>query len=103
MGKIVRVVLNDGRTYVGRMECIDRDCNLYVSACFEIVDNESPINFDYKVFNTKGKKAQHEYRFTGHIIVPKPFIKQILEDTALSAKFPEDSSPLVKEQVLEIK
>ena len=103
MGKIVRVMLNDGRTYVGRLECVDRDCNLYVSACFEIVDSESPMNFDYKVFNTKGKKNQYEYRFTGHIIVPKTFIKQILEDTMLSAKFPEDVAPLNKELVLEIK
>ena len=102
MGKVVRVVLVDGRMYVGRLECIDRDCNLFMSICSEIIDNEKPYAFHYEVFTPTDKKTRFEYRLAGHLIIPKAQIVQVLLDKKLSEKYPEDETVVKRETILEI-
>ena len=102
MGKVVRVVLVDGRIYAGRLECMDKDCNLFLSICSEIIDNEKPYAFHYEVFTPVDKNARFEYRLAGHLIIPKEQITQVLLDKKLSEKYPEDETVTKRETILVI-
>ena len=103
IGQIVRVQLTDGRLYVGRLECVDKEKTLYINSGCEIIDTEADSFQEYSVFQKyAGSKTagRYHYKPVGSLIVPgKAFAKIWLDRTISAAVQPIEEEVVKKDEV----
>lgn len=87
--KLIKVISDDDRIFIGKLKCIDNYCNLFISESVELFDKNSDLHYDLPIFHPVDlEKDEHlfyfetekyQYQMYGPLIIPGNKIKKVIE------------------------
>ena len=82
LNKIIKVVSNEGRIIIGKLECFDNRGNLYLIQTVEVFDKSSDKYINFKLYENHSDHSfyfdseKNNYQLYSNVIIP---LKEISE------------------------
>ena len=83
---LVRILVQDGRSFIGRFETVDKSGNLFIMDGLEILDTKDEDFFVHGLFKPLfhfQEKSDKLLKYVGSIIIPRKHITKIYIDKKL--------------------
>lgn len=86
ISRLTRIVVNDGRSFIGKFETIDNAGNIFILDALEILDTKDENFFIHDLFKSAFHLQQNSDKFlkyVGSIIIPRVHITKVYVDNNL--------------------